>query len=316
MSRKLVNVRVTGTNGTGPCIEGWVDTGDCAPMASRPIYTLFEGGTVIPNAVITPAGACPPAAILQGQSENTTLQGQDCAGLPLTATGPIGQLTQVVQAPGQVLTVRMCPTTQAQDREMVMLCAPDGVRVIIQNVTPDTAPLGTAPVIEAWTLSGAPYTGVVADLVDCGIDKVNTERSDYCAAGQNYTRVDGLSETTGAPVWTVWLNDVGVPVAAPSGAVKGICVVNAAPYIYIQQNTAVLTMAGILAATGAASVQSITVKQTSGVGSVTADAGTGAPLDKAESWSWASTTTDTFGASALSFNAGTGEQRITAIYYL
>ncbi len=220
MSRKLVNVRIHGVNGTGPCIEGWVDTNDCTPIASRPIYTMFEGGAVIPNAVITPAGACPPAAILQGQSENTTLQGQDCAGAALQATGPIGQLTQIVQAPGQVLTVRMCPASQ--DSEIQMLCAPNGDKIVLQyNVSVVPPALQSA-----WNLNtNTAYAGTVAGLGSCGGpgDKVNTESTDYCAGGLNFTRVDALDELTGLPVWTMWLDDNGLPVAAPVGAKKGIC---------------------------------------------------------------------------------------------
>jgi hypothetical protein len=106
---------------------------------------------------------------------------------------------------------------------MVTLCTPAGTKVIVQNVTPEDAPLGTAPVFEAWNLNGTAYTGAVSALVDCGVDKVNTEHTDYCAGGSNFTRVDGLAEDTGLPVWTIWLDDAGVPVAAPVGAVKGTC---------------------------------------------------------------------------------------------
>jgi hypothetical protein len=153
-----------------------------------------------------------------------TLEGQDCSGTALDQTGIDGRLVQAVQPAGQVYRVQFCnPSPSKFDREIVMLCAPDGTKVMIQNVTAEDAPLGTAPVFEAWNLNGTPYAGSIAALTDCGGDKVNTEHNDYCASGVNYTRVDGLSETTGLPVWTIWLNDAGVPVAQPVGAVKGVC---------------------------------------------------------------------------------------------
>lgn len=221
MSRKLVNVRI---NNAGLCIEGWVDTGVCDPIASRPVYTMFEGGVVIPGAVITPAGACPKEVVVSpGAPVPVTATGADCAGLPVTATGTQGQLVQTVPHPSSVQLVKICGDKPKFDREMVTLCTPSGTKVIVQNVTPEDAPLGTAPVFEAWNLNGTSYTGAVSALVDCGADKVNTEHTDYCAGGLNFTRVDGLAEDTGLPVWTIWLDDAGLPVAQPVGATKGIC---------------------------------------------------------------------------------------------
>lgn len=219
MSRKLVNVRI---NNAGLCIEGWVDTGVCDPIASRPVYTMFEGGVVIPGAVITPAGACPKEVVVSPGAP-VTATGADCAGLPVTATGTQGLLVQTVPHPGSVQLVKICGDKPKFDREMVTLCTPSGTKVIVQNVTPEDAPLGTAPVFEAWNLNGTAYTGAVSALVDCGADKVNTEHTDYCAGGLNFTRVDGLAEDTGVPVWTIWLDDAGLPVAQPVGAVKGKC---------------------------------------------------------------------------------------------
>jgi hypothetical protein len=313
MSRTLVNVRI---NGAGPCIEGWVDTGDCAPRASRPIYTMFEGGVVIPGAVITPAGACPKEVMLTPGTD-ITIMGQDCAGLPLPVTAPYGTVAQVVQAPGQVLTVRMCPTAKVQDREMVVLCAPDGTKVVIQNVTPEDAPLGTAPTFEAWGLNGVPYGGAVAALTDCGAEKVDISAGeDYCAAGVNYTRVDVISTTTLLPVGVLWLNDAGAPVAAPVAPTKGVCIVIRSPKIYLTDNIATLTMAQVAAAAGAAAIETVTVKQISGTGAIASDSGTGVQLDAKEVWSWDVPKGDTLGASALTFNAGTGKQHVTAIYYI
>lgn len=133
---------------------------------------------------------------------------------------------EIVNTCAKPVLVKLCDVApKLYDREMFTLCAPDGTKVVLQNVTAEDAPLGTAPVFEAWNLNGTPYTGAIAALVDCGVDKVNTEHTDYCAGGVNYTRVDGLAETTGLPVWTIWLDDTGAPVAQPVGAVKGVCLV-------------------------------------------------------------------------------------------
>lgn len=165
--------------------------------------------------VITPN---PPAPVLP-----ITITGADCAGAPVTATGLPQQIVQTVPHPSAVQLVKICGDKPKFDREMVTLCTPSGTKVIVQNVTPEDAPLGTAPVFEAWNLNGTAYTGAVSALVDCGADKVNTEHTDYCAGGLNFTRVDGLAEDTGVPVWTIWLDDAGLPVAQPVGAVKGKC---------------------------------------------------------------------------------------------
>lgn len=151
------------------------------------VFALATGGAPITGVVVVPCGDCPAEVV--------------------------------------VISTPPAPPVPKFDREMVTLCAPDGTKVIVQNVTNEEAAVGTAPVFEAWNLNGTPYTGAISALTDCGADKVNTEHTDYCAAGVNYTRVDGLSETTGLPVWTIWLDDTGAPVAQPVGAVKGVCLV-------------------------------------------------------------------------------------------
>lgn len=159
--------------------------------------------------------------------QDTTCAASDTTVFALATGGaPIVDVTIVPcgDCPAEVVVVSNPPLPK-YDREMFTLCAPDGTKVVLQNVTAEDAPLGTAPVFEAWNLNGTPYTGAIAVLVDCGVDKVNTEHTDYCAGGLNYTRVDGLAEATGLPVWTIWLDDTGAPVAQPVGAVKGVCLV-------------------------------------------------------------------------------------------
>jgi hypothetical protein len=124
----------------------------------------------------------------------------------------------------RVKVVDQCSKKSRFDREMVMLCAPDGTKVIVQNVTPESAPLGAAPVFEAYTLSGALYSGPIAELTDCATEKVSlSSGEDYCLNGVNYSRIDGIDIKTGVVVINVWLNDAGSVVAAPIGATKGVC---------------------------------------------------------------------------------------------
>jgi hypothetical protein len=89
--------------------------------------------------------------------------------------------------------------------------------------------------------------------------------------------------------------------------------------IYLERNGGVVTMADIVAATGSPKIMSVTVKQISGRGSITGDSGSGVPMDAGETWSWSAVSdenSDHLSTSTLSMAAGTGEQRITAIYHL
>lgn len=114
---------------------------------------------------------------------------------------------------------------QYQDREMQVLCAPDGSKVVVQNVTSLTAALGTAPTFEAWNLDGTPYLGLLAALTDCAQERVDITKDDFCASGQEFTRVTVWDVTASpmAAIGTVWQDATGAVVAAPAGAVKGPC---------------------------------------------------------------------------------------------
>lgn len=82
--------------------------------------------------------------------------------------------------------------------------------------------------------------------------------------------------------------------------------------IYLNRNTAVLTLAQIQSAIGAGKIISITVKQLNGTGQITPDAGATTQLNASEVWEWGER--NSMNGSALSMNAGSGEQRITAVY--
>lgn len=115
--------------------------------------------------------------------------------------------------------------------------------------------------------------------------------------------------------------DGSAPISPYSGPF-GPCVPATLPtphYIYLERNGGIVTMADIMATTGARQILSVTVKQISGVGVIQADSGSGVPMDAGETWSWSVVTEDHLeflSTSALSMNAGGGEQRITATYIL
>lgn len=89
---------------------------------------------IVPAATTTPEPCVTICALpAPDVGAPVTLGGQDCTGAALDATGTVGQLTQIVQAPGQVLSVRMCAEqTPAIDREMVVACNAAGDKVVVQ----------------------------------------------------------------------------------------------------------------------------------------------------------------------------------------
>jgi hypothetical protein len=223
---------------------GFCDAGTQKYRLEYPLGTALAG--LYENWVQLPSTECkcqpkPPAPPVDAPATTCTTD---------TTVKAADLLSQAVHtAPGTALLVKLCPSDPKFDREFVMLCAPDGTKVITQNVTKDDAPLGTAPTIEAWTLAGVPYTGSIAALTDCGSEKVDLADSEsYCAAGTNYSRIDVIDVTTKAIIGTLWLNDAGTVVAAPVGAVKGTCEQIASNTAIIAQLTAAnVTLAALLA---------------------------------------------------------------------
>jgi hypothetical protein len=112
------------------------------------------------------------------------------------------------------------------DREFSILCTKAGKQVIIQNVTPEGAPLGTAPVIEAWNLDGTPYTGNIALLVDCGSEQVDVSSAVWlCADGADVSRTDfwDISVTPRVLTGSLWQDTLGTVIPAPANAIAGKC---------------------------------------------------------------------------------------------
>jgi hypothetical protein len=259
--------------------------------------------------------------ICDASSVPPTVTGEDCAGAPLVVTDPKVVLT--VPAPGAVQLVKFCTPTGSLDREFSTLCAPDGTKVLIVTAWDTTAPLATAPTIEAYTLAGTMYAGDLALLTDCAAEKLDVVSEEYCAGGFGYERTSFYDVSTMPPTLaaTLWRDQSGAAVADPGAGFIGACpaiVADRKVLIYLERNGGIVSMADIVAACGTPHIQSVTVKQISGTGSVAGDAGSGVPLSAGETWSWSCVSgldgLDHLGTSALTLNAGGFEQRITATY--
>jgi len=201
------------------------------------------------------------------------------------------------------------------DYEKAVLCDPvTGAPVLVI-----TAIDGGIPTPAAYNADGTAYAGAIGALTACDTPEIESDPVQYCDGGlvpflRWFIKRDGV--ITGS----VDTDLAGISYAPAGSITVGIC--PAVPefreiLVYMERNGGTVTVADIVASTGAIAVHSITVKQISGRGSVAADSGSGVPLDAGETWSWSAISpdnTDTMNASALTLDAGGGEQRITATY--
>lgn len=294
--------------------------GNCCPTPGLPTPAVV--GPALPRSNPSPCDMATPVYICE-QTPPTpiTVTGADCAGAPIAVTDSHVMLT--VPAPGAVQLVKFCTPTGEFDREYSTLCAPDGTKVLVVTAWDKTAPLATAPVVETYTLAGTAYTGNRALLVDCAAEKLDVVTEEYCVGGFQYERTSFYDVSATPPVLsaTLWRDQSGSSVSDPGPGTVGQCpliIDDRKVLIYLERNGGTVSMADIVANTGTVHIQSVTVKQIQGTGSVGGDAGSGVPLSQGETWSWSAVTGsdawDHLGASALKMDAGGGEQRITATY--
>lgn len=216
----------------GPCQEGYQEAArDCDPAVAAIVWTGAIGGVPVVGAVATAPGACPQEVVVVPSPPPPTPVAAPAVSCDAdTTVQAVNLLSQAVhQAPGTAFNVKICPSTpKLYDREMLVLCAPDGTKVMVQNVTAEDAPLGTAPVFEAWTLSGEPYTGAIATLKDCGAEKIDLTSAEwFCASGVPILRSDAwdISVSPRALVGSIWQDVSGAVVPAPAAGsyVVGDC---------------------------------------------------------------------------------------------
>ncbi len=170
----------------------------------------------------TPGYACTNPLFVQVCDDTTppeppgpiTLDGQDCAGAAKPATGLPGQLTQIVQAPGQVLSVRMC-SDDAADFELACGIDPDTGHTI-QTAYKIVA--GQFVVINRWDVNtGAAWTGDAATLASCAGVTQESDPREVCVGGANLTQ--WVVMEAGMPTGTVfYTNNAGQLVEVAPGA--------------------------------------------------------------------------------------------------
>jgi hypothetical protein len=226
------------------------------------------------------------------------------------------------------------------DREIVLMVAPDGTQVLVQDITATDAPIGTPPTIRAWNLDGSTYTGLLTDLKCCPNESVKIISTDYCSNNLNFTRLDAIAISSGLILWTQWLNNEGVLVDPPSGPqhstvggwtggvgqpltvsigsdiTKGVCSLIKSKKLYFKENDTIITLSSILITLPVNSViESISISQELGVGSITGDSGSSIIMQTGRTVSFGIEEVGSFNGSLLQMDAGLGGvQRITIIY--
>jgi hypothetical protein len=221
--KKTVNYRVDGC----ACQQGYVNIGDCD---DDNVYD--KDGAVVAGAVITAAGDCPQEVVMVCDPNTPppeppvppvpfTVDGQDCAGVAKPATGLPGQLTQIVQAPGQVLSVRMC-SDDAADFELACGIDPDTGHTI-QTAYKIVA--GQFVVINRWDVNtGAAWTGDATTLASCAGVTQESDPREVCVNGAELTQ--WVVMEAGMPTGTVfYTNNAGqlVEVAPDAVVTLGVC---------------------------------------------------------------------------------------------
>jgi hypothetical protein len=162
----------------------------------------------------------------------TTTIAADCTQTVVITDGatvlPSDTQLFVCKEPTPVIPV--CKPKTVFDREMVKLCHPDGTKVLVQDVTPEDAPLGTAPTLSFWTIAipSVPYTGDTSQLKDCGAEKIDLTAAEwFCASGVPISRSDAwdVSVSPRALIGSIWQDVSGAVVPAPAAGsyVVGDC---------------------------------------------------------------------------------------------
>lgn len=235
---------------------------------------------------------------------------------------------QLVSSCDDPVYVQICPPSpdapQVELSDVALGCALDAQgnaigKVLLSKVYNEETGVQTQTLVMYPYSGAAPVSPYVGAFGDCGEAEVTSVEG--CFAGIPVV-IHFIHGTPGDAPVSIITNVDGVIVAGAnaSNTVAGVCPVlpvETPHYVYMERNGGVVTVADIQAASGARHVLSVTVKQMNGRGEITADAGSGVPIDAGETWSWSVQTDDHnefLTQSALTLNAGDGEQRITATY--
>lgn len=188
------------------------------------------GSAVVPCPTeVTVANACDIAAAMASATPPDTTLDVDCNGAASKRVHDDCLTAAVIDGFGQLLTEMQKPEF---DREFVKLCAPDGTVVLVRNVTDTQAPVGTAPVFDAFNLDGTAYTGALSALTNCDKDDDQIELVPLkgCKAGIDIVGVAIVSDSAAPTVLSeMWRDTDGTWGVLPAGATVGACVVTVAP---------------------------------------------------------------------------------------
>lgn len=281
------------------------------------VYYEDDGVTVIAGAVYETA--CPPKVwecqVPQpNASIDWTIEGTDCNGNALSHASPHARYSTL--PPGFVQPVRICGT-DSLDYEHFLRCAPDGTQVVtVMSYKDPLAPV--ASFFDATT--AAPWTGDPATLTICPDKDLESDPIEMCDGATQFLR--WIVKLDGQPTGVKFDTDMdGMPFTPAGPVTMGKCVapvVTQQHKIFHEKTGGTMSIADIVAATGAVSLLSVMFLQVSGTGSVMADSGGGAPLYTGQSWAWnvvsSPISPETLMGSALSVDAQGGEVHVTAQY--
>jgi len=135
--------------------------------------------------------------------------------------------------PQEVVVVpSLAPAAATFDREFQVMCAPDGTRVMVRDVSSSAAAPGTVPVLEFYTLAGGAWAGDPATLSTCDVDDDVLEITPLQGC-LNGVEIQGIALVTDSMPPTVigelWRGPLGVWGVLPAGATVGACAAAGAP---------------------------------------------------------------------------------------
>jgi hypothetical protein len=175
----------------------------------------------VTDLICTAGGGTPPPPEPPEPPSPITLEGQDCEGNPLPASGLPGQITQIVQAPGQSLAVHLC----TDDKDFELACGKDKTTGNQIQTAYRTEAGGPVVLWRLDTVTGLPWTGDPATLEACSGSNLESDDDDVCVSGQSLRR--HTVKKDGKPTGEIYFTDsTGALVDVPDGTliITGRCV--------------------------------------------------------------------------------------------
>jgi hypothetical protein len=277
--------------------------------------------SVIPGCYLNGAGARTSVVI----HYYTDYAGQPATRITDTAGVIIAGATAANTSPGACMID--VGEYQVELSDLILGCALDaegqaiGSVVLSKVYNEETGVIAQVRVMYPYG-GGTPVSPYVGAFGNCGDAEVTSVIG--CYNGDTPVTIHYIHGNPGLEPSVIVTDTFGqlIMAASPADTFVGVCQivpVETKHLIYLERNGGIVTMGDIVATTGAAKVMSVTVKQIAGRGTIAGDSGSGVPMDAGETWSWSAVSdqnSDYLSASALSMDAGGGEQRITATYYL